>query len=103
MPEILGRLAPALGAQVLFEPEFRIVGHIRFPNGRQSFFWHNKFNLNPVSSARIAQDKGYSAFFLRAAGIRVPATQTFFRNDFRRRIRSKRGLAAACAFAARVG
>lgn len=103
MPEILGRLAPAMGAQVLFEPEFRIVGQIRFPNGRQSFFWHNKFNLNPVSSARIAQDKGYSAFFLRAAGIRVPPTQTFFRDDFRRRIRSKRGLAGACAFAAQVG
>lgn len=103
MPDILGRLAPAMGAQVLFEPEFRIVGQIRFPNGRQSFFWHNKFNLNPVSSARIAQDKGYAGFFLRAAGICVPETQTFFRADFHRRIRSPRGLAAACAFAAQVG
>ena len=53
MVAILKRIAPALGAEVLFEPEFRIVGRIRFRNGRQSFFWHNKFNLNSVSAARI--------------------------------------------------
>ncbi len=100
---ILERLAPGMGAEVLFEPEFRIVGRIRFPNGHQSYFWHNKFNLNSVSAARIAQDKGYTSFFLKAAGIRVPCTQTFFRDDFRQRIRSSRGVAAACRFAAELG
>lgn len=103
MVGILQRIAPALGAEVLFEPEFRIVGRIRFPNGRQTFFWHNKFNLNSVSAARIAQDKGYTSFFLAAAGIRVPRTQTFFREDFRRRMRSPRGLAAAVRFATTLG
>lgn len=103
MPAILRRIAPAMGAEVTFEPEFRIVGQIRFPNGRQSYFWHNRFNLNPVSSARIAQDKGYAAFFLRKAGIRVPRGQTFFRADFCRRTGAKRDLAAACRFAAKLG
>lgn len=103
MPEILGRVAPRMGAEVLFEPEFRIVGRIRFRNGRHAFFWHNKFSLNPVSSARLARDKGYADFFLRAAGISVPPARTFFRDDFRRHIGSPRGLQAACRFAAEVG
>ncbi len=103
MVAILERIAPAIGARVLFEPEFRIVGRIRFRNGRQSFFWHNKFNLNSVSAARIAQDKGYTHFFLAAEGIQVPRTQTFFRRDFQRRIKSPRGVAAAVSFAAELG
>jgi len=103
MPAILRRIAPAMGAEVTFEPEFRIVGRIRFPNGRQSYFWHNRFNLNPVSSARIAQDKGYAAFFMREAGICVPRGETFFRTDFCRRTGSKRNLAAACRFAGKLG
>jgi len=103
MVSILKRIAPALGAEVLFEPEFRIVGRLRFRNGRQSFFWHNKFNLNSVSAARIAQDKGYTLFFLAAEGIRVPRTQTFFREDFRRRMKSPRGVAAAVDFAGALG
>ncbi len=103
MVSILERIAPAMGAEVLFEPEFRIVGRIRFRNGRQSFFWHNKFNLNSVSAARIAQDKGYTHFFLEAEGIRVPRTQTFFREDFRARMKSPRGVAAACEFARKLG
>ena len=103
MPAILARLAPEFGAEVIFEPEFRIVGLIRFPNGRQSYFWHNKFNLNSVSAARLAQDKGYTVHFLQTLGFRVPRTLTFFREDFRRKIGSPRGLSAAQAFARELG
>ncbi len=56
MPEILARTAARLGAEVLLEPGYGFVGLIRFPNGRKSFFWDNKFNLNPISSVKICQD-----------------------------------------------
>ena len=97
MPDILARLAPHLDAEVLLEPEYRIVGRIRFRNGRQSYFWHNKFNLNPVGAARIAADKGYTNFFLAAEGIRVPRERAFFAPRFRRILQSNRDVEAACA------
>jgi D-alanine-D-alanine ligase-like ATP-grasp enzyme len=103
MPAILERLAPLIGATVLLEPEFQIVGLIRFRNGRRSFFWHNKFNLNSVSAARIAQDKGYTSFFLRSLGYSVPESRTFFREGFRQRVHSKRGVTAARQYARELG
>jgi glutathione synthase/RimK-type ligase-like ATP-grasp enzyme len=103
MPAILRRLAPQLEAEVFFEPEHEIVGWIRFPNGRQSYFWHNKFNLNSVVSARIAQDKGYATFFLRQRGFRVPRTGVFFSDAHRERMRCGQGEAAARQFAEELG
>ena len=100
MPPILRRLAPALGAVVDFEPNYEVVGLIRFPNGRQSYFWHNKFNLNSVASARIAQDKGYAAYFLKRHGFRVPESGVFLEDAFRGRIGCGDGMEAARAFAA---
>ena len=99
MPPILRRIAPLLGAQVLFEPGYEVVGCIRFPNGRQSYFWHNKFNLNSVASARIAQDKGYAGFFLKAQGFRVPDSGVFLEDRFQQRNQCGEGQAAARAFA----
>ena len=82
MPAILCRLAPSLGAEVVFEPEYGIVGRIRFPNGRQSYFWHNKFNLNSVIAARLCQDKGYTSFWLKEGGFRVPDSAVFFQDAY---------------------
>ena len=103
MPPILRRLAPQLGAEVVFEPEYGIVGCIRFPNGRQSYFWHNKFNLNSVASARIAQDKGYSNFFLKERGFHIPSSAVFLEEAFRQRLRTGNGPAAARDFAGSLG
>ncbi len=86
MPAILRRLAPELGATIVFEPEFEIVGRITFRNGRKSFFWHNKFNFNSVASARVAQDKGYTSHFLKMEGMKVPNGQVFLRESFRDRL-----------------
>lgn len=103
MPQILARLAPRLGAEVVLEPEFRVVGLIKFPNGRKSYFWHNKFNLNSVSAAKIAQDKGYTIFFLGRQGYRVPRSQTFFSESFLKHIETDRDVAAAFDCAKEIG
>jgi D-alanine-D-alanine ligase-like ATP-grasp enzyme len=103
MPAVLARIAPRVGAEVILEPEFGIVGLVRFANGRKSYFWHNKFNLNTVSSARIAQDKGYTAHFLSLHGFRVPRSRSFFREAFRKALHSDRGADAALAYAESLG
>ncbi len=103
MPAILRRIAPQVGATVLFEPEHKFVGSITFPNGRKSLFWDNKFDLNPVSSVKIAQDKGYTSFFLAQGGFKVPRECSVFSREFHRHIAKPRGLAAAAKFAQKVG
>ena len=103
MPAILRRIAPRLGARVVLEPEHGFVGAIYFRNGRKSLFWDNKFNLNPVSSVKIAQDKGYTHFFLEEGGFRVPRELTVFAPAFQRHVPQRRGLAAAARFAKSLG
>jgi D-alanine-D-alanine ligase-like ATP-grasp enzyme len=79
---ILTRLAPRLRATVEFH-EDGFVGRIAFANGAASLFWDNKFNLNPVSSAKVAQDKHYTSCILKKAGITVPEERLFFRPSAR--------------------
>jgi len=103
MNEILLRLAPRLGAEVIVEPDYGFVGLLRFPNGSKSFFWDNKFNLNPLSSVKIAQDKGYTNFFLKSLGYSVPTERTFFRKRFRRHLATSRGIEDAYKYAKELG
>jgi len=103
MPEILARTAPLLGAEVLLEPGYGFVGLIRFPNGRKSFFWDNKFNLNPISSVKICQDKAYTTFFLRTFGYRTPEERVFAHERFQKHLPHSQGLEEAERYAAAVG
>lgn len=103
MPEILFRVAPRLGAEVLLEPEYGFVGLIRFSNGRRTFFWDNKFNLNPISSVKICQDKNYTTFFLKSLGYCVPQEAIFAREKFRKHLVKSRGLEDAQDFASSIG
>lgn len=103
MPEILARTAPLLGAEVLLEPGYGFVGLIRFPNGRKSYFWDNKFNLNSVSAVKICGDKAYTTFFLRTFGYRTPDEQLFARESFRSYLPHSRGMEDARRFAESLG
>ncbi len=103
MPAILRRIAPRLGARVVLEPEHGFVGAIYFRNGRKSLFWDNKFNLNAVSSVKIAQDKGYTHFFLAEGGFQVPRELTVFAPVFRRHVAKPRGATEAARFAREIG
>jgi len=102
MPEILARIAPRLGAEVVLAPP-GFVGRIRFPNGRTSYFWDNKFNLNPISSVKLASDKGYTSYFLRELGYPTPEECLFFRERFRKHVAGAEGVDGAVAFADRLG
>lgn len=103
MPAILRRIVPKLGARLVLEPEHGFVGAVYFPNGRKSLFWDNKFDLNPVSSVKIAQDKGYTNFFLAEGGFNVPRERSVFARSFHRHIAHPRGLSSAAQFAKEVG
>ncbi|MFZ2586735.1 MAG: cyanophycin synthetase [Alphaproteobacteria bacterium] len=79
---LLGRLfeklAPRIGAKVVFEPEWRIAGQITFANGKKRYFRYSSIDLNQLGSSEIAKDKDFANFFLKEGGYSTIPGKTFF-------------------------
>lgn len=81
--KILCNIAPRIGASVLMEPKWNIVGQITFSSGRRSYFRHSTLDLNPMGSSEIAKDKDHSNFFMKSMGYSVvPGSEIFFSDDW---------------------
>lgn len=100
---LLKKLGREIGATVLMEPEWGIVGQITFKDGRKSYFRYNTVDLNPVGASDIAKDKDYAAFFMKKMGYRVPVGAAFASPDWAKVIGSRKGVAAARAYAKKIG
>jgi glutathione synthase/RimK-type ligase-like ATP-grasp enzyme len=101
--EIIHRMAPKIGAEVLLEPEYGFVGLITFRNGRKVLFRDRNFNINPQGSSEIAKDKGYADFFLKHYGYRTTEGQTFFSEALNQRVEVKRTIDDGYAYARAMG
>ncbi len=99
LPKLLKKIAPKIGAKVLLEPRWGIVGQIVFKNEKKSYFRYNALDLNPVGASDVAKDKDYAAFFMQKMGYKAVRGKTFFRDDFAEAIGSERTLGAALRFA----
>ena len=102
---MLQKIAPRIGATVLIEPEWGIVGQITFKSGRHSYFRYNTLDLNPMGGSEIARDKDYSNFFMGAMGYpTVPSSRTFFSDQWATTIGSpRRNIDAAYRYARKLG
>ncbi len=100
---LLKKLGREIGATVLIEPTWRIVGQITFKDGRKSYFRYNTLDLNPVGASDIAKDKDYAAFFMRKMGYTVPVGRAFASPDWAAAIGSKNNTYAAIDYAKRIG
>lgn len=105
---LLKTLAPKIGAKVLIEPRWGIVGQIVFPgragkSGKHSFFRYNTLDLNPVGASDVAKDKSYAAFFMRKMGYHAAPGRAFFSPEWAEAIGSKETTAAALRYGKRVG
>lgn len=102
---MLQKIAPLIGATVLLEPEWGIVGQITFKSGRRSYFRYNTLDLNRVGSSDIAKDKDYANFFMGKMGYPiVPGSKTFFEDDWARVVGSpRRNIDAAYRHAKKLG
>src|SRR5262245_37560154 len=103
--KILEKLAPRIGAKVLMEPTWGIVGQITWKSGRHSYFRYNTLDLNPVGSSEIARDKDFSNFFMRKMGYPiVPESRAFFSKEWGMAIgKPSRNIDAAYAYARKLG
>jgi len=103
--QILQKIAPRIGAKVIMEPRWRIVGQIIYANGRIRYFRYSSLDINPLGASEIAKDKDYANFFMRRMGYpTVPGSKTFFSEDWARIIgMQNRGIDAAYRYARKLG
>jgi len=102
---MLQKIAYRIGATVLVEPEWEIVGQITFKSGRHSYFRYNTLDLNPMGGSEIARDKDYSNFFMKAMNYPiVPGSKTFFSDKWGQTIGlPRRNIDAAYRHAIKIG
>jgi D-alanine-D-alanine ligase-like ATP-grasp enzyme len=101
--QILQKIAPQIGASIVMEPRWRIVGQIIFKNGRKRYFRYSTVDLNPVGASDIAKDKDYANFFMRQMGYPTIPGRAFFSKEFCKAIHSKRDIEAAYHYAKSLG
>lgn len=101
--QVLQKIAPRIGAVVIMEPEWNIVGQIIFKNGRKRYFRYSSLDINPLGSSEIAKDKDYANFFMKSMGYPTIHGKTFFSDEWSRAIHSRRDIDAAYRFAKSLG
>lgn len=100
---LLKKIAPRIGARVLLEPQWKVAGQITFRNGSRSYFRFNSIGINALGASEISKDKDYANFFMHRMGYPTIPGKTFFKEDFRKALHSKRGADAAVAYATKIG
>ncbi|HEX7755816.1 MAG TPA: hypothetical protein VF421_10760 [Niabella sp.] len=97
------RLAKQMKAKVILEPDYGFVGHITFRNNKKTLFRDTSFNINPLGSVQIAKDKGYSAFFLKKFGYKVPDAVAIFSKKINANVKRKKNAEDGFLFAKSIG
>jgi len=101
--ELFQKIAPQIGAKIIIEPEWGIVGQINYKNGKKRYFRYTSIDLNTLGSSEIAKDKDYANFFMKKMGYPTIPGKTFYSNDWCQAINSKRNIAAANVYAQKLG
>lgn len=103
--QLLKKIAPKIGAKVILEPRWNVVGQIIFKNGKKSYFRYNTLDLNPMGGSEIARDKDYSNFFMGKLGYpTIPGSKTFYSNWWQRAIgETNRNIHSAYLHAKKLG
>ena len=77
--QVLAKVAPRIGARVVIEPRWGIVGQITYKGGRKRYFRYSSLDLNSMGASEVAKDKDYANFFMKLMGYPiVPGSKTFF-------------------------
>lgn len=100
---LLAKLAPKIGASVLLEPEWGVVGQITFRSGAKSYFRYNTLDLNPVGASDVAKDKAYATFFMDSLGYPTVPGKTFYSDEWCATIGSDQDAEAALTYAKACG
>jgi len=101
---VLQKIAPRIGARVVMEPVWNIVGQIIFKSGRKRYFRYSSIDLNSLGASEIAKDKDYANFFMKRMGYPVIPGKTFFSGSWGKAIgMPQRNIDAAFRYAQKLG
>jgi D-alanine-D-alanine ligase-like ATP-grasp enzyme len=100
---IIKKLAARARAKLVLEPKYNYAGQIEFANGRRKYFKGTSFDLNPLGSSEIAQDKAYATFFMNGLGYKTIEGESFFTRDWCKVIKSDRGPECGYRYARQLG
>ncbi|KKW10952.1 MAG: cyanophycin synthetase [Parcubacteria group bacterium GW2011_GWA2_49_9] len=100
---IFRKIAPRIGAKVIVEPKWKIVGQVTFRNGKRRYFRYSSSDLNPLGASSIAQDKDYANFFMKRMGYPTVRGEAFLSDDWAKMLGSRRNRNAAFRFAKKLG
>lgn len=103
--KVLQKIAPRIGADIIMEPEWKIVGQIIYKSGQKRYFRYSSLDLNPLGASEIARDKDYANFFMRKMGYPiVPGSKTFYSSEWAAAIEATgRDINVAYRYAKKLG
>ena len=100
---IFQKIAPRIGARVVMEPKWKIVGQVIFKNGKKRYFRYSSLDLNPLGASEIAKDKDYANFFMKRMGYPTVSGEAFYSNEWADAIGSSRKISEAYRYAQKIG
>ncbi len=100
---VLKEIAPRIGARVVLEPKWKIVGQIIYRNGRKRYFRYSSLDLNRMGASEIARDKDYCNFFMKSMGYPTVEGRAFFSPAWARAIGSKHSTDEAYRYVKAIG
>lgn len=103
LDEVLRTVAPKIGARVVFEPEWRVVGCIIYDSGRRRYFRNSTLDINRMGASEVARDKGYAKYFMRLLGYPVVRGNVFYSKRWCNAIGSKKNVDRGYEYARRLG
>lgn len=101
--KVFQKLAPQIGATVIVEPIWKIVGQVTFKSGKKCYFRYSTLDLNPVGASDVAKDKDYATFFMKRMGYPTVPGETFFSDDWSAAIHSPKNTDAGYQYARQIG
>lgn len=103
LTQVIGKLAPRVGAKLVVEPHWQYAAQIQFKNGVKKYLRFYSLDLNTVAASDIARDKGFARFFMKRAGYPVAEGKTFFKDSWAKTIGSRDNVSAALTYAKKLG
>ncbi|BAZ32822.1 glutathione synthase [Cylindrospermum sp. NIES-4074] len=100
---ILQKIATQMGAVVFIEPEYELIGHITFSNGKKTVFYNTRLNVNGFGSSHLVSDKGFCNYFLKQFGYKVTEGNTFFNEKICAKIPNPRNIHDGWNYAQELG
>ncbi|HEY1770148.1 MAG TPA: hypothetical protein VGG02_07820 [Chthoniobacterales bacterium] len=103
LAEVLKTVAPTIGASVVFEPKWGVVGCIKYASGQRRYFRSSTIDINRMGASEISRDKDYAKYFMRTLSYPVVRGDTFYSSRWCRAIGSEKGIDRAYRYARKLG